>query len=133
MKLNNSTCHAIVAVVQLANHTSSKPLSNRVICDNAKLPERYVLQLMRRLTKGGVLESRKGVAGGYRLARPADQITVADIVESLDPMETDAGLLCESLEPDSQRVVRAALEGMESDAIRRLAQIRLTDLKPAVS
>ncbi|BBO31584.1 hypothetical protein PLANPX_1196 [Lacipirellula parvula] len=86
---------------------------------------------MRRLVKGGVLESVRGVAGGYRLARAADQLTLADIIAALDPIETEVGLLCESLEPASQQVVRQAFEGLEGDAKRRLAQIRISDLRPA--
>ncbi|WP_152097700.1 RrF2 family transcriptional regulator [Lacipirellula parvula] len=131
MKLSNSVAHALAAVVQVAANKSSKPLANPAICKIAKLPERYILQLMRRLVKGGVLESVRGVAGGYRLARAADQLTLADIIAALDPIETEVGLLCESLEPASQQVVRQAFEGLEGDAKRRLAQIRISDLRPA--
>jgi Rrf2 family protein len=48
------------------------------------MPQRFLLQLLRALVNQGLLLSVRGASGGYCLARPADQITLLDIVDAVD-------------------------------------------------
>ncbi len=48
------------------------------------IPEPYLLRVCSELQKAGLIESRRGPTGGHRLARPADDISIADVVDSLD-------------------------------------------------
>ncbi len=65
------------------------------------LPVKFVDHVLRQLRDGGLVESRRGRLGGYRLTRPAEEITVADVVRVMDqssaatddePVETAAWL-----------------------------------------
>ena len=47
------------------------------------MPEGYVLQILRKLRMAGLLNSTRGVQGGYNLARPIDQISVMDVCDAL--------------------------------------------------
>ena len=54
------------------------------------MPERFLLQILRSLVTHGVLESTRGVDGGYRLSRDANEISVLDVMEAIDgPYEPD--------------------------------------------
>src|SRR3954470_24009164 len=48
------------------------------------VPEAYLAKRLQALSRPGVVESVPGARGGYRLARPADDVTVLDVVEAID-------------------------------------------------
>ena len=67
-----------------AGERGEGPCSIARIAQAEGLSPEYAAKLMRRLRQGGLLESVRGAAGGYRLARPAEQITVWQAVQVLD-------------------------------------------------
>lgn len=82
------------------------------IAEHDGMPLAYLEHLVARLRKAGLLDSRRGSRGGYMLARPADQITMAEVVEALEgaiaPIECisqgpDGSIVC-SREFDSAHV-----------------------------
>ena len=54
------------------------------ICDDLGLPTRFVLQIMRRLTTVGILNSYRGVKGGYSLSKTFDEATLGDLFTACD-------------------------------------------------
>jgi Rrf2 family protein len=68
------------------------------IAEHDGMPLAYLEHLVARLRKAGLLDSRRGSRGGYMLARPADQITMAEVVEALEG--TIAPIECISQGPD---------------------------------
>lgn len=68
------------------------------IAEHDGMPLAYLEHLVARLRKAGLLDSRRGSRGGYMLARPADQITMAEVVEALEG--TIAPIECISQEAD---------------------------------
>jgi Rrf2 family protein len=60
------------------------PASSRDLAELTGVSPALVAKLLPRLEKAGVLTAQGGIAGGYRLARPADQISVLDVVEAVD-------------------------------------------------
>jgi Rrf2 family protein len=82
------------------------------IAEHDGMPLAYLEHLVARLRKAGLLDSRRGSRGGYMLARPADQITMAEVVEALEgniaPIEcisesADGSIVC-TRESDSTHV-----------------------------
>jgi len=59
-------------------------LPRETLAHNEKLPVKFVDHVLRQLRDGGLIESRRGRHGGYRLSRPAEQISVADVVHVMD-------------------------------------------------
>ena len=57
---------------------------NREIATELSLPPQFLTKILRVLTAKGVLISQRGRSGGFRLARPADQITLLDVVDPFD-------------------------------------------------
>jgi Rrf2 family protein len=72
------------------------------IAEHDGMPLAYLEHLVARLRKAGLLDSRRGSRGGYMLARPADQITMAEVVEALEG--TIAPIECISQGPDGSIV-----------------------------
>jgi Rrf2 family protein len=48
------------------------------------IPKRFLEQILNDLKSGGIVESKRGVAGGYRLKRPPDQISLAEVIRHIE-------------------------------------------------
>ena len=82
---------------------ATSPISLGSIAEAEGLPLAYLEHLVQRLRKAGLVESRRGAHGGYTLARPAGEITMAEVVAALEgeiaPIEcitadADGALVC---------------------------------------
>jgi Rrf2 family protein len=63
----------------------SEPVSARDLAQFQRLPERYLAKVFTRLEKAGLVQATEGARGGFTLARPAERITVRDILQAVDP------------------------------------------------
>ncbi len=84
MKVSTRGDYAARALVSLALHDDSGPTSVRDIAERTGLPQPYLEQILLALKGAGLVRSKRGVGGGYVLARPADEMTIADIVSAVD-------------------------------------------------
>ena len=84
MKLSRTVTYAVSATMQLARERSGHPVPCSRLAAEGKMPERFLLQILRNLVKSGVLRSTRGVEGGYSLARPPEDISVLDIIEAVE-------------------------------------------------
>ena len=86
LKLNRKTDYALIAMCHLAYRAAegSQALSAREVADAYDLPRALVMNLLKELNHAGLIGSSRGVNGGYHLARPADQITVCDVIEAVE-------------------------------------------------
>src|SRR5215510_3705277 len=82
MKLSRASTYAIHALVYLVEHGEAKPLASHEIARTRNIPERFLLKVLKPLVSRGILISVKGPNGGYRLARPANKITLLDVIEA---------------------------------------------------
>lgn len=88
---------------QAATSSEAEPISLAEIAEHDGLPLAYLEHLAARLRKAGLVDSRRGSRGGYLLARPAKEITMAEVVEALEgsiaPIEciseaSDGSIVC---------------------------------------
>lgn len=84
MKVSTRGDYACRALLSLAMHSDSTPTSVRDIADRTALPQPYLEQILLALKGAGLVRSKRGVGGGYVLARPAADITLAQIVSAVD-------------------------------------------------
>lgn len=70
----------ILCSLYLANRSGGAPVGAAEIAESQGLDLQYTQQVLQRLRKGAVIESARGPAGGYSLARPAKEITLKDIL-----------------------------------------------------
>ena len=84
MSVSSKCYYALRAVYALAEHGSPEPLKIAEIAEREQIPIRFLEVILGQLKGGGFVQSRRGAEGGYRLARPADRITVGDIMRYVD-------------------------------------------------
>lgn len=83
MKLSTKGRFAITAMMDIAIHERSGPVTLIGISERQGISMSYLEQMFAKLRKGGLVEGIRGPGGGYRLARRPDQISVADIIDAL--------------------------------------------------
>ncbi len=85
MKVSTRGDYASRALLSLALHTDeSGPTSVRDIAERTSLPQPYLEQILLALKGAGIVRSKRGVGGGYILAREPAQITLGEIVSAVD-------------------------------------------------
>ena len=84
MKLSTRAEYGIRVLVSLAHTEGDKPRPLSAIARSEKLPHPYIEQLVGDLRRAGMVTATRGKSGGYRLARPAAEITMAEAVRVLD-------------------------------------------------
>ncbi|MDB5350856.1 MAG: rrf2 family protein putative transcriptional regulator [Planctomycetota bacterium] len=85
MKISAKAEYACLAVLALARpRTEDTPVRIRDIAEAHSIPERYLVQILLQLKGAGLVLSTRGALGGYRLARPADQISLGEVLWAID-------------------------------------------------
>ena len=82
LELSSEGRYGLRALVHLAR--TSGPTTRDAISAETRIPRRLLARVMARLSGAGLVESHKGGAGGSRLARPAEEITLREAVEAVD-------------------------------------------------
>lgn len=82
MKISKKAYYGLRAVLALVQADTA--LSIHTIAESEHLPEDYLEKILQSLRRAGIVEATKGTSGGYALARPAEEITVWDILRELD-------------------------------------------------
>ncbi|MCL4191411.1 MAG: Rrf2 family transcriptional regulator [Thermoguttaceae bacterium] len=133
MKLSRTVSYALQAAIQLAHARSDGPVPCSHLAAEGKMPERFLLQILRNLVAHGILESTRGVDGGYLLGRPADQVSLLDIIEAIDGPLAAQLPLGENLSPGARERIEQVLQEVTGQAREKLAAVRLSDLFPAAA
>lgn len=105
MLLSTKGDYGVRALIDLAKHTGEGPVQRAEIARRRKIPESYLDHLLAQLRRDGYLRSTRGPGGGHELAKTPDEITLLEVLESLEgslaPIEcvneapgSEAGALC---------------------------------------
>src|SRR3954465_11536433 len=90
MKVSTRGDYAARALLSLALHGEERPTSVKEIAERTGLPQPYLEQILLAVKGAGLVRSKRGVGGGYVLARPPAEITLAEIVAAVEgPIVTD--------------------------------------------
>lgn len=124
MRLSKRTEYGLRAIVQLARlepnvYVQSKELS----CGQEKLPVKFLEAVLGHLRHGGLLDSRVGSKGGYRLAKPPREIIIGEVISSLEERLTrkeetggadltQGQVACRLLNQNLNTAINRALNGM---------------------
>ncbi|MEO7602005.1 MAG: Rrf2 family transcriptional regulator [Sphingomicrobium sp.] len=84
MKLSHLADYAVVLMTAAARFPAGERLSATALADDTGVPLPTTQKLMGQLAASGLLRSHRGAGGGFVLARPADAISLADIVEAVE-------------------------------------------------
>ena len=78
--------YAMRAVLALASGNGS-PMTTRQIAETMKVPQSYLSKVLQALVRGGLVFSTRGLRGGFVLVRPAEEITLLQILNSVNPLQ----------------------------------------------
>jgi Rrf2 family protein len=76
--------YAVRAVLELTDASSEEPAKGEAVSEAQEIPARFLENILSELRQQGLVQSRRGADGGYWLARPADQITIAEVIRAVD-------------------------------------------------
>ena len=80
MRVYAKADYALRAMAQLASEAPDTPVTAEHVSAEQDIPLRYLLAIFSELKHGRLVRSSRGASGGYSLSRPADEITLADII-----------------------------------------------------
>jgi Rrf2 family protein len=120
-------------MVDMALHTTEGPMALRVIAERQDISESYLEQVFTNLRKAGLVRASRGAQGGYELGRPANEMTVGEILRSLEgpiiPVdcvgESSAASYCER---EKYCITRSFWEDLRNKINEFLDSVTLQDL-----
>jgi Rrf2 family transcriptional regulator, cysteine metabolism repressor len=130
MRLSAKAQYACVAMIDLAcSHGDPSPVHLKDIADKHGISQRFLVQILLQLKGAGLVDSTRGASGGYLLAKPPDQISLADIVHAIDqPPPPAPSALSGLYATNIVQVASSVLQEAQDREQRRLAEITLDEL-----
>lgn len=83
---SQTTEYALRAMAWLAA-LEGDPVSTGVLAEKAQVPQNYLAKVLQQMASAGLVSGQRGVRGGYKLAKPAESITLLDVARSVAPLE----------------------------------------------
>ena len=130
MRISTKAQYAVRAMVSLSLHGAGRPVALRDIAGREDISLAYLEQLFVKLRRGKIVRSVRGPGGGYMLARPAAQIRVDEIIDSVEEslvpvscMDEQGRCVCNDV-----CVSHAVWQGLGQRVRHFLASITLADL-----
>lgn len=126
MKVSTRGDYAARALLSLALHESEVPTSVKEIAERTTLPQPYLEQILLAVKGAGLVRSKRGVGGGYVLARPPEEITLAQILGAVDgPLVTVVG---EHDHCEGHCILQEVWSGVSEEMRELLDRVSLADL-----
>ena len=128
LKLSKKVDYALMALMHLAERGGSH--STREIAADHRLPQDLLAKVLQRLAREGVVASHQGTKGGYRLSRPAGDITVGQVIEAIEgPLAltqclTDVGA-CDQFDTCN---IKTPLQRLNDHVASTLARVTIADM-----
>jgi Rrf2 family protein len=84
MRISAKADYAVRAVAELAAADGEKPVKAERVATAQGIPLNFLENILGELRHAGVVRSHRGAEGGFRLAKPAEQVTVADVIRAVE-------------------------------------------------
>lgn len=118
------------AVIMHSLSAATELMSSRAIANQVQLTSTMVSKVLKRLVRAGLVDSERGVNGGYRLSRSAEQIRVAQIIAAVEqlPAMTDCCAPIKHCQHDTVCSMRSNWQYVNGHILEMLNQITLADM-----
>src|ERR1700759_3548138 len=83
MRISAKVDYAVRAGIELATAEDGKAIKGDLISERQDIPVKFLENILGEMKHHGLIASRRGAEGGYWLAKPADQITIADVIRAV--------------------------------------------------
>jgi Rrf2 family protein len=134
MRLSLRGEYALRALLVLGLNYDQPLVHIQSISDQQNIPKRFLEQILNDLKSAGFVQSRRGVAGGYRLARPPEEITLAAVVRHIEGALAPVSCVSErfyekcSCPDESRCAIRSAMKEVRDAVVRVAERITIAEL-----
>lgn len=130
MQLTRQSEYAIKIMIELAKHPWGEMVPGRIISENQDIPTMFLQKTVQLLAKSGLVTTQRGIQGGVRLSVPAEQVSIARVIEAIEgPFAINPclspGYVCPNM-PDCR--VRALLSSAQEALVKELKTKTIADL-----
>jgi Rrf2 family transcriptional regulator, cysteine metabolism repressor len=132
MKLTSRSEYALLALVYLARHEADGYVSAETVALAQKIPLKFLEQILFALKRAKYLRSSKGQHGGYRLAKPAGKIALAEVIRLFDgalaPTESVSKYFYESTPIEKEKNLVKVFKGIRDFVSETLEKTTIADV-----
>lgn len=132
MRLTTKSEYSLLALVYFARHEAREFVKLEEVCDKYDISKKYLEQLFLVLKQNRYLRTKRGSGGGYRLALPAKEISLAEIIRLMDgalaPSESASKYFFSHTPLEKEKKVIAPLKDIRNYISNKLENISLADL-----
>ncbi len=122
ISVTSKSRYAVLALAELAR-AGTEPIPIGQIAERREIPVQFLEQLFSTLRRAGLLVSHRGAKGGYTLAKPPEQITVLEVVQTLDGVLGEEGKEAGGIWSEGVEALRASFRATTiADIARREAE-----------
>ncbi len=132
MKLTTKSEYSILALIYMARKEKQGYVKIEDICEKYQMPQKYLEQLFYIMKRSGYVKTRRGSLGGYKLAKPSSQISIAQIVRTMDgalaPTEAVSKYFYSPTPLKKEKKMISVLKEIRNYISDRLENLKLSDL-----
>lgn len=132
MKISAKSEYGIRAVLDIAIEAGKGPVQVREIAQRQSIPKRFLEQILAGLKRASILESFRGAQGRYQLGRPAEKITLADLIQAIEGpiilMECTSVETSSRCRQSSSCVVKEVWSNVQSVLVETLSSITVEEM-----
>jgi Rrf2 family protein len=134
MKLSLRGEYALRAMMVLGLSHGEPVVRIQAISDHQNIPKRFLEQILNDLRAAGFVQSKRGIAGGYRLARPPEQITLAAVIRHIEGALAPVGCVSEKFYqkcscPDESRcAIRSVMKEVRDAVVQVVETVTVAEL-----
>jgi Rrf2 family protein len=122
--------YAVRAAVELASVGTGEPVKAEDIAEAQSIPLNFLENILAELRRAGIVESRRGAAGGYLLARAPEEVSIADVIRAVEgPLANVRGMSPDALEYEGSAArLRDVWVALRANVRAVLEQVTLADV-----
>lgn len=132
MKLTTKSEYSILALLYVARNEKRGFIKIEEISSKCDVPEHYLVLLFSILRQNGYIKTRRGAGGGYKLAKPASKISVAEVVRLMDgalaPTESVSKYFFSSTPLSKEKQIVKVFKDIRDYVSSKLESLKLSDL-----
>ncbi|MBU0597694.1 Rrf2 family transcriptional regulator [Patescibacteria group bacterium] len=132
MRLTTKSEYALLALLYISRHQKKGYVKIEKICKKYNIDKKYLEQLLTHLRQKKIITTQRGAYGGYRLARPANKITLAEIIRFMDgalaPTESVSKYFYSPTPLSNDKKILPIFSDIRNYIAKKLEKVTLQDL-----
>lgn len=131
LKLGREIDYSLLAMMYIAARPAGQLAYRRDIAAHYNIPKEFLAKVLQKLTRHGLIDSFRGMQGGYRLARAIDVISLADVIEAVEGPLALVDCQCEPYDcgQESACTVKTTMRDLRLEILGVLGRVSLGDMR----